>query len=341
MFNPKYYPILKWKRGEQQAVHHLDPTDRAHMFPIIEVVGAPITGLLGALAPSLTLGHAHQFPTGIDLKYLYPAGVPIGALARWCVSAQKAGFDVHPVINAPDLFHQLGQVSSLAGCSRVVLRLRLATLMLTATLQAIEHVRKAVGKKAELHVVLDFGPVGEVDPAALAAYATPHVQGVLAQGLVNYVAIAGGSFPLTLTGIPVGVNNFLPRREWAAWQAIRSQLGCDPLRFGDYNVTNPEPQEVTDPSTLNPSAAIRYALDGEWWLLRARSAKQLGYHQYNTLCRVLVTDPRYFGQTYSYGDGRYHHHAQPNASSGNFTTWRRDAASHHLVQTVRRLDQLI
>jgi hypothetical protein len=269
------------------------------------------------------------------------APVTFGALVKYCSAAAKAGHVAYPVVQTRDLFAQLTNVSALNGASGVVLRLRLQMITLAGTLSAIADVRKAIGKNTPLHVVYDIGPIGEVDSAWLAGFAEPFVRDTLAQGAATNVAIAGGSFPLSLAGFQVG-NNVLPRREWQMWQALRARPGCANVRFGDYNVTNPEPlAEDLDPRAMNPAAAIRYALDGEWWLLRGRGAKTSGFDQYNTLCRVLVADPRYAGPTFSYGDDRYHHHSQKGASTGNFMTWRRDAASHHLVQTVRRLGALI
>lgn len=340
MSEPKYYPIIKWKAGEQKAVQQLATGDREPMLPILEL--QKVTGGLTPAHVVVALDKAKigDWPIGLDLR---PVHVPVtfANLAKYCSAAANAGHVVYPVVQAVDLFAQLNNVTALKGVNGVVLRLRLQMITLAGTLTAIANVRKVVGKSVPLHVVYDMGPIGEVDTTWLVGFAEPFVRDTLVQGQATRVAIAGGSFPLSLAGFPVG-NNLLPRREWQVWQQLRTRPGCEDVRFGDYNVTNPEPlAEDIDPRAMNPAAAIRYALDGEWWLLRGRGAKTSGYGQYNTLCRVLVGDARYAGQNFSYGDDRYHHHAQAGTSTGNFMTWRRDAASHHLVQTVRKLATLI
>ena len=340
MAGPKYYPILKWKAGERSAMQQLSVADRDPMLPILEL--QEVTGGLTPAHVASALGKAKiaTWPVGLDLRTVH-APVAFATLMKYCYAAAKAGHVAYPVVQASDLFAQLTSVASLHGASGVVLRMRLQMITLAGTLSAITDVRKAIGKNTPLHVIYDVGPIGEVDTTALVGFAEPFVRDTLAQGQATHVAIAGGSFPLSLAGFPVG-NNLLPRREWQVWQTLRARPGCTEVRFGDYNVTNPEPlAEDLDPRAMNPAAAIRYALDGEWWLLRGRGAKTSGFAQYNTLCRVLIADARYAGQTFSYGDDRYHHHAQPGTSSGNFMTWRRDAASHHLVQTVRQLGTLI
>ena len=340
MAGPKYYPILKWKAGEQKAVQQLAAIDREPMLPILELQNVT-SGLTPVhVVTALAKAKVGTWPIGLDLRSVHTP-VTFANLAKYCGAAAKAGHIAYPVVQAPDLFSQLTNVAALGGASGVVLRLRLQMITLAGTLSAIADVRTAIGKSVPLHVVYDVGPIGEVDTTSLVGFAEPFVRDTLAQGQATHVAIAGGSFPLSLAGFPVG-NNLLPRREWQVWQQLRARPGCADVRFGDYNVTNPEPlAENLDPRAMNPAAAIRYALDGQWWLLRGRGAKTSGFDQYNTLCRVLVGDSRYAGQPFSYGDDRYHHHAQAGTSTGNFMTWRRDAASHHLVQTVRQLGTLI
>lgn len=339
MAGAKYYPILKWKAGEQKAVQQLASGDREPMLPVLE-----LQQVAGGLTPAhvvatLEKAKVGDWPIGLDLRLVHTP-VTFASLMKYASAAARAGHVALPVVNAPDLFGQLNNVSALHGASGVVLRLRLQMITLAGTLAAIADVRKAIGKQVPLHVIYDFGGIGEVAIDALAAFAEPFVRETIARGDATHVAMAGGSFPMYLTGIPMGTN-LLPRREWQAWQALRAKPECAEVRFGDYNVSNPEPLGDIDPRTMDPAAAIRYALDGEWLLLKAKQAKKHGFAQYNTLCRVLTAHPRFFGPAFSFGDGRYAYHAQPNAKSGSFMTWRQDAASHHLVQTSRRLDALI
>ena len=191
-----------------------------------------------------------------------------------------------------------------------------------------------------LYVVLDMGSIGGIDLTALAEMFEPYVRDVTASGEITQVAIVGGSFPYSLAGTTVGVGTRLPRKELEVWKLLRTKGECGAVAFGDYGVTNPEPQEALDPETMNPAAAIRYTQKKEWWLLRGsgvRTKGKGGMKQYNSLCHLLVTNQDYAGQNFSYGDQRYFAHAQPGMTSGNFMTWRRDATSHHLVFTVRQM----
>lgn len=341
----QYYPILKWKKGEQDAVRYLDAADQQHMLPILEVLAAADTDLRAKLGAQLKLAGGDTFPFGIDGRYVWSAGSGFKPLLKLCAGLLKDGYRACPVINAPDLFANASALTLLEEFEEVVLRLRLHLMTLAQALQAVKDVRKVIGRKAQLHVIYDLGPIGDAPEAWLRGFAEPFVRDTLAAGHATNVALAGGSFPLTLTGIPIGANTKLRRKEWHVWKDLRAQADCADVRFGDFAVTNPEPLEISDPTAMNPSAAIRYALDGEWWLLRGRGVKTRGaggFGQYKTLCKLLVASPDYYGATFSYGDGRYGVYAQPGQSqTGNLTTWRRDATNHHLVQTIRRLSQPI
>lgn len=326
-------------------MRQLDSADQALMLPILEVIAKPDVDLRAALGPQLARGHARQHPFGIDGRNLWPPGFVFRPLLKLCVALQKEGYLACPVINAQDLIANLSNLAALKEFGIVILRLRLQLLPLASALQVVKQVRKAVGAKVQVHVLYDLGPIGDAPELALRGFAEPFVRDTLANGDATFVAIAGGSFPMTLTGIPVGAQNKLRRKEWHVWQDLRIQPGCAEVRFGDFTVTNPEPLEIEDPTAMNPSAAIRYALEGEWWLIRGKGVKTPGaggFNQYNTLCKLLVASPLYAGPAFSYGDGRYSFYAQPGQTqTGNLTTWRRDAANRHLVQTARHLDQLI
>jgi hypothetical protein len=221
-----------------------------------------------------------------------------------------------------------------------VLRIEALTFPMLVVPYLLAELRKALGQRVQIHVVVDLYAIGDTDLAALAGIAAGFVQLIRTNDTAALIAVAGGSFPLSLQGLKPGVANKLPRKELEVWKAVRNSPGGAGVRYGDYGVTNPLPLGDIDPTKMNPSAAIRYALHDHWWLLRAsgiRTQGKGGLTQYNALCQLLVYDPRYAGAAYSYGDAQYTTHAQPGASSGNLMTWRRDATNHHLVYTVRQM----
>jgi hypothetical protein len=335
--NWDYYPILRWKQGEQFAVASLDAADRASLLPIAEVQMLE-TGGQPKLERTLRSAHADQYSIAIDIKPVYlGTRVPLARLARIVGRFQTMGFKVWPVVHGADALADTTGLSAFKGWADLVLRVYPNDTPLAAALALAKDVRKAMGRASRLHVVVDLDSIGDIDPNAVAAMAVPYVRDLTALGDVTRVIVAGGSFPLTVGGFKLGVGNLLPRRELSIWKAVRAAPGCHDAAFGDYGVTNPQPLEPIDPRTMNPSAHIRYTLKNEWWLLRASGVKTKGWGQYNGLCVLLINDARYCGATFSFGDNRYMTHSTAGSTSGSFMTWRRDATSHHLVYTVRQL----
>jgi hypothetical protein len=335
----EYFPILRWKQGEQTAVARLDAGDRAVTLPVAEVQlleqGTPQPKLL----KTLQKGGADKGPIGIDVRNAYTGPVPLLDLAKLASTLQITGLSAWPVIHASDALLSPQDLPHFKGQPGLILRIYPNQMLLATAIALVSEVRKACGKRTHLYVLLDMDAIGEIDLNALAAMLEPFVRNIAASGEVTQVASVGGSFPYKLTGIKPGVQTRLPRKELDVWKRLRRRPGCDAVMFGDYGVTNPTPLEEIDPRKLNPAAAIRYALKNEWWLLRASGVRTAagGMGQYNDLCRLLVAHTDYSGAQFSFGDKNYWAHAQPGASSGSFMTWRRDATSHHLVFTARQL----
>lgn len=332
-----YYPILRWKQGEQGAVARLAAADRVGVLPIAEIQTLE-TGGQPKLEKTLRAAAADQHPVAVDINPAFPGKlVPLARVARILGRLQHAGLKVWPTLRGADVLADIAELSAFKGQSDLVLRLYPGATPLAAALALAKGVRKSLGRGGRLHVVVDLDSIGDIAPSAMAAMVIPYVRDLYASGDVARVVVAGGSFPLTVGSFKVGVGNTLPRRELDIWKVVRAAPGCQDAAFGDYGVTNPQPLEPIDPRTMNPSAHIRYTLKNEWWLLRASGVKTKGWGQYNDLCALLVSDSRYSGATFSYGDGRYAFHSKLGSSSGSFMTWRRDATSHHLAYTVRQL----
>ena len=76
-----YYPILRWKKGEQLAMVRLGAADRAGLLPIAEVQVLE-TGSQPKLEKTLRSAHADQYPIAIDIKPVYlGTRVPLARLA--------------------------------------------------------------------------------------------------------------------------------------------------------------------------------------------------------------------------------------------------------------------
>ena len=335
-----YFPALRWKQGEQIATRKLDNADRARMLPLAEIQSLDAASL-AKLTKQLTQAQASIMPIALDLKVAHGNGpVPVPYLANMTAYYQEQGLRTWPVLHATDALLNPASLANLKGQPAVVLRIYPLQLPLADALSVLADLRKACGKNTSIFVVLDLYAIADIELLALAGLAEPFVRQIAATGHATQIALIGGSFPYQLGGYKQGVQTRLPRKELTVWKELRKRQGCGAVAFGDYAVTNPLPLAEIDPRNLNPAAAIRYALKNDWWLLRAagvRTKGKGGMGQYNALCKLLVASPDYSGKPFSFGDRMYDEHCAPDATSGSFMTWRRDATSHHLTYTVRQL----
>ncbi|MBK8727627.1 MAG: beta family protein [Holophagaceae bacterium] len=335
-----YFPILRWKQGEQHAVRNLASGDRTKMLPLVEVQFLEPGSAQPKLKATLQKAQASGAPIGIDIGEAYNSRVPLHDFANLSLGFQTAGLQAWPVVRGADALFDIPGLTHFKGQPGLVLRILPNEIRLATVMTLLPAIRKACGKNTLVYVVIDLDSIGEIDLQALAGMAEPFVKDILASGLVKQVAVVGGSFPYSLMGLPVGAGTMLERKELEVWKKVRALPGCTEVAFGDYAVTNPKPLADLDPRTINPAAAIRYTQKNHWWLLRGsgiRSKRAGGMKQYNSLCQLLIANANYSGKTFSFGDTRYDFHANTPAKTGNLMTWRRDATSHHLVYTVRQL----
>lgn len=330
-----YVPILKAKQGEKIALRHVASSQWGHMLPLIELLEAPgnLKPHVDALCKDLLKANADKWPFAIDTRYLLGKGNSAKLLATICSYLTKKGILVVPVVGPAIIPALAGEMDKLDQYRDILVRLPVSAILASQVEKLIADIADSFPKpKRRIHVLLDFESIVGADPTTLVTLAEPYVKESLAASQSETVTVAGGSFPFNLVGILNGTH-FLSRAEWRAWIALRKKYA--EVRFGDYAVTNPAPLEPMDPTQINPSAAIRYALTDRWMLIKGGGTRTSGFGQYNQLCKLLVNSSNYSGLTFSYGDKRYDYHAQPGAKSGNLSTWRCDATSHHLAITLR------
>ncbi len=338
----KYLPILKWKQGERIALSKLTDAQWDGMVPLIEIL--PIDPKKGTLSETLvpyitkiggqmTKSIPEGTPIAIDIRYFMPTyAKQTQVLTSICKRLTAlTGRQIIPVITEA-MVARPADLPDLAKAFEVFV-LRIQTHGVTSD-QVKDFVKVVVGAgiaKSRLHVLVDQFSIVGVDPAACAAAAQPYLDEALAAGCSS-TTLGGGSFPLNLVGRKQGLHD-IERVEWKAWKSLVAKPAYAKVLFSDYTVSNPAPAPDIDPTMMNPSVAIRYASDGFWRLFKAGGFKKGKQDQYKNLCILLKGDPVYSGAAFSFGDDCYDKASVGVLGNGNPTSWRRDAASHHLVFT--------
>lgn len=348
----RYMPILKWKRGEQDALRYLEEKHWDGVLPLVELTpisAAPEVAALSAALPDYCAVVAAQLsksapdnqPVAIDSIYVSTGfSRQISLLLLICHHLQKkVDNTIIPVFRARwlDLLPALNatKTQQLKNFPELILRLRTDELEASQVGPSLKALADFVGHR-NIHLVLDqFSLVDRQHSECLAAL-TPYLAAATAVSCAS-VTLAGGSFPINLTGKKQGVTN-IPRVEWKIWTHVTQDGAFPKLRYADYAVTNPMPlEEDLDPKKMNPSIAIRYASDDFWRLYKGGGFKKGPAGELRALCKLLVTDSIYGGKAYSYGDGQYMAYSLGTDKNGIPWTWRRDATNRHIVHTITKL----
>jgi hypothetical protein len=350
--NWAYMPILKWKRGERAALSKLDTAQWEGIVPLLElgaIEAAPDTAALSAALPGYIARVADEIiksipadqAIAIDTQYVSTGfarqlDLLLAVLTRLAKAVPNS---IIPVIHAgqTDAVASLSATRLLAFQSFAEIMVRLDTDSFQAS--QVDPVLASVAKyvkRKQLHLMLDQFALVDKQYGDCFTSLQPYLAAAAATSCAS-VTVAGGSFPVNLTGKKQGVTD-LPRVEWKIWQRVQAVADYKRFRFADYTVSNPKPMDdQVDPTKVNPSIAIRYTSDDFWRLYKGAGFKGAPGGTLMSLSKLLTTDAIYGGQHYSFGDKKYMEYASGAAKNGIPWTWRRDATNRHIVHTIKQL----
>jgi hypothetical protein len=347
-----YMPILKWKRGELEALHQTFPVDRPLVIPLLEVLDDTIDedeedsasgqgGPYGTLLTQIQRAWGTD-PLFVDLDAVAPALRAAGGLhplLRLFQGASQLGFLLTPVtgLGRAPAFQQAVAATIAADGRGACIRVNpgdVVAATFAASLRALLATLQCA--PGQIDLLLDWEAIAETagpQTALAIAAVVPNLPSLAAWRSVTFAA---SSFPNTLSAAGVG-RATITRAEWEAYQLLlNTPPGGRLLSFGDYGIAYPVYESVP----YAGAAAIRYTINDDWLIYRGRSVQGPrfgGYAQFHALCQQLVRDPEYRGAAFSWGDGLIDRCAQQQVGTGNLTTWRSVGTNHHIALVARQL----
>ncbi|WP_446218741.1 beta family protein [Micromonospora sp. IBHARD004] len=319
---PVYRPILAGRRGELEALAHLDDAAVPLLAPVLDVcVVDPCTvDLVGRLPAGLL--------PAVDVSAL--PDVPESELVRW-------GVPLVPVVGLAESDRRLVAhgVAARAYARRAVVRLRTGQDRTgpDATTTAVERVwrlARLVPEQCDLLV-----DAGDVCCPADVRLAEPRIRRLLdwaRRHAWRSVTVAAGGMPPNLARLPTDEPVRLDRFDWQLWQRL-ADLG---VGYGDYGVGSAVPG-ADGPGDRLPT--LRYTADGAWWVYRWSRRGGRGDDRFADLCRTLVAAPHWptAGAAFSWGDHEILRRARRGAGAGSASNWAAWSTSHHLAYVLGTL----
>lgn len=354
-----YRPILRFKRGEQTALANLEPSQKAAIKPLVNLVAHGFNPPDGLLTDSAFDQRIRQDADRLKSVWAsYPVNVDLGdiepdAQCDGVIHPVKYFFDrlyadnncpiASPVLRAGSDDRYIAAVAAVCAEYGSVPAFRITPddLAEVDIDDAIQSMLFTCGvRAADAEFIIDMGYISTTGRSILTARgaltAVPFVEDWAALTLV------AGSFPESLSEFAIGPHT-IERHEWDVWLANRS-LGARPLLYGDYVTLHPIPiEDGIDPALMNPSASLRYAVGSKWILLRGQGTRTRGgqgYNQFFTHADKIVTMPEYRGEDFSFGDRKIMKIHRREENHGNLETWVTIAVSHHIAEIVDQLASL-
>lgn len=346
-----YVPILKDKAGElksmtllsQPTAINLDP-----LWPLIEVRSPEeetgIASSLDKVLRELEASPCQRFMIDLTLVDADYPGATLGtppAHPLAYISNESAGkWSLTPVLTLWSSSTLLTEAVAAATHHRsgIALRLSFDDINDPAFPTNLDSLVVASGmRRSDIHIILDAAAVSDSQLSAMqmalngVLTSFPHVSAWAT------ITIASSAFPTMLpfkAADRAGAIARSPRTEWELFKRLHARFPALGLNFGDYVIENPD-------FTPNPNARavsnLRYTTDAEWLFVKGKLLKDDGARYFRTVCTVLSAQLEYRGPTYSWGDQFVDVCGGGGGGTGNATTWRQVAITHHITLVLEQL----
>jgi hypothetical protein len=334
----EYVPILRGKLGEILALGHASAEVLAQTRPVLELTRESRPA---DIVQTFARTAGEHLPKGVvitlDCGTLWRNGSIGTGYTGGAMSWLGESFDrwSHPLIPAfriSDPAEALAEVRTThllhgqGGCLRLNLDVTLAgrdglSRMVGEVLETVALRPDRVDLIVDAGYVADEHAVRQLVPKArdLLEWAT--------QEPWRHVALAAGSFPLSIKGLLPNQRHLLRRWEVDLWRQAGGTTGAD---FADYGTTHPV--QVARGSGRRGTPNLRYTRDdGRWWVFRAAGEAEVGFLR---LCRLLGEYEPQAGAVakQSWGDAEFNRRLlEMTSRPGNGTYWRAWATSRHLA----------
>lgn len=341
-----YFPVLKGKAGELQALNHAPATARQAMIPILDL---PIDDDSDQSEIATAVA---KFATNVCSSYdatnfvIVDASVTDGI----SISGHSALEDLHarlradtaavPVVTTGSSAGFLAAASAVAAIDGNGVCIRLGgpdfenTGALSSDIQSIVATLNLPPSKIDL--VLDLGYVDGNSATAYAGFIPLLIGSLPDVHDWRSLVVASGAFPQSLSSLKPYTPQKLKRHDADLWGRI---IRAQPVRipqYGDYATSHPTPGTTVG---YRSAPNIRYTTDGEWYVVKTDMDRAVGNRTIFKIADQLRGEtPSVLERAdFSWGDGELHRCADSTGGPGGGKEWKAWATSHHLATVITNL----
>ncbi len=347
-FGPCHYvPVLKIKRGEKRALQAIKPTVRQRITPLLEIVERTDKGpdehlntAFKDLADSVR-PYARCF---LDAREIGPDGP--AAATEVFHRASAAGIVFTPVTGitrSADVAAALSHRTH--GVALRLTRAEFEAGHITASLASFMSQHGLAPE--EIDLIVDLGPVDDLVVDGVNALTDAFLAEVPDHTRWRTFTVSGCAFPPSMGGVGQHSHDLVERAEWVAWKEnlhSRRQALLRLPAFSDCAIQHPMGVEGFDPRMMQVSAAVRYAKNDAWLLIKGESTRRKApSEQFPILATQLVYGhlrSHFAEATHCAGCAGMKAAADGAPKLGSAECWRRLGTIHHITTAVLALESL-
>jgi hypothetical protein len=340
-----YYPLLRTKKGEVNALTTLSPDAVMATRPILQVappdrndkgelVAASseyVTKIANTLQEVLSVGS--QLSCYLDPS---PAHLSTILLEDLLFAIGTYGGTPQPVYSLSNSVSYARLYKQLMGAPKApIIRVRPDEITMSV-LDDIERAIKLYQLDADKTLVLlDAGNIIETN-----GYFEMGLKGTISDlktlGLAGII-LASCALPETLEDVTKWQPATYSRKEAELFKKMKTATRCE-LQFGDYATGSVK----IEPNVSRIGAPkVRYTLPDHYEILKGQlvgRTPQTMTEQYHRISQYIVSLPGYRGRYFSWGDDFIYKASMGGTQSrGNATTWVSVSTSHHIELVVATL----
>lgn len=327
--NINYYPILKWKKGEQEALKKLS-FDTNNFYPIIEIIDE--------CEPSAffsALSNCFKSPIYFDVSRLDPEYLE--SFISYCSSHH---IEAYPILYINDFYN----VSLPAKLSKFAVKVPIPVDFQGPSFTEILSMISAYSDN--INLILDAGEVLDSRTANSVYdfyYRTLH-DNLISLCQFSALTVCLTSFPEQLS-IDSGEDMSYKRYDILIFKKIKEQFKSTELfhklHYSDYGVTKFTDTEI-DFSRMKYGILpkVKYTTNTHYIVKKGEKDRinNIFTRSYIDIAREIVRSNYYLGESFSYGDKCIFEKADiNNTKPGGATQWVTYCANHHLTVVMEQL----
>lgn len=334
-----YFPVIRWKQGERDALRNLPTEIKMRIVPIIEFpYGCDCTDKKFTEFTKTVGTDWGPYPFYIDLSTVDYADTsrhethPAFGLLKDLYDSDLFAMPIIRLDVEQDLFDAFRLARTHMYFQHVGLRIT-RDADDSALQDAMDTLEKLGIEPTLADLIIDLGDVSTGH--------LPSTQRIL-RDIANQFGnsyrrriLVSGAIPQELD-IERDSEDFLPRHDWQLWLEIHQKHELSDIMFGDYVTV---PVNFVEIQYLGAPKA-KYTLENKWFVQKGHRPRGRD-DQRQVQARKIIEKNFFRGEQYSFGDQRISDCASGRWGPGNATNWVTNDVNQHITYVVSQVSSIL